>query len=138
MKKFRKIIATATLSALIFLTFACGDENELLTNIFSPELIASLDPVGVQPDSICYFDGSDTDGSTDTECLYMIYYKYDDGSHLRRIDSDGGYTDTPIDTANSVAQTMTLDADGNIMRCRLRFPTPMMLTPTIISTSNII
>lgn len=115
MKKFRKIIATVTLSALIFLTFACGDETELLTNIFSPELIASLDPVGVRPDSICYFDGSDTDGSTDTECLYMLYYKYDDGSHLRRIDSDGGCTDTPIDTANSVAQTMTLDADGNIL-----------------------
>ena len=115
MKKFRKIIAIVTLSALIFLTFACGDETELLTNIFSPELIASLDPVGVHPDSICYFDGSDTDGSTDTECLYMIYYKYDDGSHLRRIDSDGGYTDTPIDTVNSVAQTMTLDADGNIL-----------------------
>lgn len=115
MKKFRKIIAIVTLSALIFLTFACGDETELLTNIFSPELIASLDPVGVQPDSICYFDGSDTDGSTDTECLYMIYYKYDDGSYLRRIDSDGGYTDTPIDTANSVAKTMTLDADGNIL-----------------------
>lgn len=129
MKKFRKIIAIVTLSALIFLTFACGDETELLTNIFSPELIASLDPVGVQLDSICYFDGgaatdgnSDSDGAvadsgtnTDSGCLYMLYYKYDDGSYLRRIDSDGGYTDTPIDTANSVAQTMTLDADGNIL-----------------------
>ncbi len=135
MKKFRKIIATVTLSALIFLTFACGDETELLTNIFSPELIASLDPVGVQPDSICYFGGgavidgdSVADGAatgsgtnTDSGCLYMIYYKYDDGSHLRRIDSDGGYTDTPIDTANSVAQTMTLDADGNIMLLSFAF-----------------
>lgn len=139
MKKFRKIIAIVTLSALIFLTFACDDENELLTNIFSPELIASLDPVGVQPDSICYFDGGDAvmdggavmDGDTaadsgavtdaDAGCLYMLHYKYDDGSCLRRIDSDGGYTDTPIDTANSVAQAMTLDADGNILLLSFAF-----------------